>query len=82
MQLAVRQDLKKGDVVVAEGDLYQRIYTVAEGQLQMKSGDHTFVTIQEGEVFGYVIIFLAFLIPSHKYFAFILISISNIHVGY
>eukprot|EP00026_Physarum_polycephalum_P002634 Phypoly_transcript_02642.p1 GENE.Phypoly_transcript_02642~~Phypoly_transcript_02642.p1 ORF type:complete len:383 (+),score=82.81 Phypoly_transcript_02642:846-1994(+) len=57
MQLAVRQDLVKGDVVVAEGDLYSRIYTVASGELQMKSGDHTFVTIQEGEVFGVITIF-------------------------
>jgi len=42
MQMAVRQNLVKGNVVVAEGDLYQRIYIVASGELQMKSGDRTF----------------------------------------
>jgi hypothetical protein len=57
-QLAVRQDLRRGDVVVAEGDLYQRIYTVAAGELHMKTAtDRTFVTIQEGEVFGVLTLF-------------------------
>lgn len=40
-------------MVVEEGDLYQRVYTVVSGQLHMKFRDRVMLTIEEGEVFGY-----------------------------
>lgn len=53
MKVAVKQELVKGDVIVAEGDLYQRLYIVASGQCIMRKGDRPLVSVQEGEVFGY-----------------------------
>jgi len=55
--MAVQQELVKGDVVIAEGDLYQRVYTLVAGQLAMKRGGYTMLTIEEGEVFGLVTLF-------------------------
>jgi hypothetical protein len=52
LALAVRQDVKKGDVVIAEGDLYQRVYTVVSGRFYMKRGGRTISEIEEGDVFG------------------------------
>lgn len=54
MQLAVRQDLKKGELVVAEGDLFQRIYTVVSGSIQLKRGGRVMSELEEGDVFGYL----------------------------
>ena len=53
-QLATRQDFKRGDYVVAEGDLYQRIYTVVSGEIHMNKRGRHIVTLREGEVFGYL----------------------------
>jgi CRP-like cAMP-binding protein len=56
-QLATRQDLKKGDIIVAEGDLYQRIYTVVSGEIHMKKRGRHIVTLRDGEVFGVLTLF-------------------------
>lgn len=53
LSLGIRQDVVKGDLVVAEGDLYSRIFTVVSGELTIKKGDRPLIIIQEGEVFGY-----------------------------
>jgi len=50
--LATRLDLKKGDVLFEEGDLYQRIYTITQGTCETYKGDHLVATMKEGEVFG------------------------------
>lgn len=50
--LATKVELKKGDILVAEGDLYQRIYTVTKGSLDTYKGDRLISNIKEGEVFG------------------------------
>lgn len=76
MQLAVRQDLKKGDLVIAEGDLFQRIYTVVSGSLQLKRGGRVITEMEEGDVFGYIIInyyyyfIFFFLLKDFNYFFF------------
>eukprot|EP00026_Physarum_polycephalum_P005790 Phypoly_transcript_05828.p1 GENE.Phypoly_transcript_05828~~Phypoly_transcript_05828.p1 ORF type:complete len:477 (+),score=27.30 Phypoly_transcript_05828:160-1590(+) len=51
--LAVRHEFVKGEIVVAEGDLFQRIYTLVSGQLYMKKNGRLLLTVEEGEVFGY-----------------------------
>lgn len=57
LQLAVKQDVKKGDLVLAEGDLYQRMYTIVYGKLQMKRGGKVLGMMEEGDVFGLVTLF-------------------------
>ncbi len=50
--IAVKQEVKRGDIIIAEGDLYQRIYTIASGQLTMSVNGRVLLTMGEGEVFG------------------------------
>lgn len=50
--LSTRLELKRGDVLFEEGDLYQRIYTVTRGTCETLRAGHIISTIKEGEVFG------------------------------
>eukprot|EP00026_Physarum_polycephalum_P021933 Phypoly_transcript_25574.p1 GENE.Phypoly_transcript_25574~~Phypoly_transcript_25574.p1 ORF type:complete len:158 (+),score=35.22 Phypoly_transcript_25574:45-476(+) len=56
-QLATQQDFKRGEFVVAEGDLFQRIYIVVSGELHMKKKGKHLVTLRDGEVFGVLTLF-------------------------
>jgi len=55
--LATKQVLRRGDIVIAEGDIYQRIYTIAEGKINMSSCGRVLVQLGEGEVFGLLTVF-------------------------
>jgi len=57
LQLACRQDLVMGDLVVAEGDLYTRIYTVVYGRFYMKRCGRILSVLEEGDVFGVLTLF-------------------------
>jgi CRP-like cAMP-binding protein len=57
MNLAVRQDLKKGDVLIAEGDLYQRVYTIVSGEIASMKGERKLSTMTEGNTFGMLMLF-------------------------
>lgn len=59
--LSVVQTLKKGDVVIAEGDLYQRIYTVVTGQIATEKNGNQLMTIDTGETFGYLFLIFYFI---------------------
>eukprot|EP00026_Physarum_polycephalum_P005944 Phypoly_transcript_05983.p1 GENE.Phypoly_transcript_05983~~Phypoly_transcript_05983.p1 ORF type:complete len:557 (+),score=123.39 Phypoly_transcript_05983:35-1705(+) len=50
--IATRLELKRGDILMEEGDLFQRIYTITKGSCETVKGDHVISTIREGEVFG------------------------------
>jgi len=50
--LATKMELKKDDILLNEGDLFQRIYTVTKGTLDTYRGDRQISTITEGGVFG------------------------------
>ncbi len=52
--MAIKQELKQGDIVVCEGDLFQRVYTVASGKVALTYSDRTITTLGEGELFGFV----------------------------
>jgi hypothetical protein len=70
-QLATQQLLTKGECVVVEGDLYQRIYIVVSGELHMKKKGKHLVTLRDGEVFGYLrhhSFFSLFFFPSLFFF--------------
>ena len=55
--LSVKQDLKKGDVIIAEGDLFQRVYTVVSGEITSMKGDRQLMKIEPGETFGILSLF-------------------------
>eukprot|EP00026_Physarum_polycephalum_P005636 Phypoly_transcript_05671.p1 GENE.Phypoly_transcript_05671~~Phypoly_transcript_05671.p1 ORF type:complete len:536 (+),score=84.02 Phypoly_transcript_05671:209-1816(+) len=57
LQLACRQDLIKGDLVIAEGDLFQRLYTVVYGRFYMKRCGRILAVLEEGDVFGVLTLF-------------------------
>jgi len=45
-------DLKKGDHVLEEGDLFQRVYTLIKGKLHIYQKGKQVCTMEEGHVFG------------------------------
>lgn len=51
-----KKQFKKGDVVVSEGDLYQRLYIVSEGSLEVTRNNEVVREIPQGESFGYATI--------------------------
>jgi hypothetical protein len=46
-------ELKKGDVLIAEGDLYKRVYTLASGYLNVIQNGLVIAVKEEGDIFGY-----------------------------
>lgn len=52
VSIATRLELKRGDILMEEGDLFQRIYTITKGTCDTVKGDKVVATIKEGEVFG------------------------------
>lgn len=50
--LATKLELKRGDIVLEEGDLFQRIYTLCKGTCEALKGDTQISVMKEGEVFG------------------------------
>jgi len=50
--LATKVEFRKGDILVSEGDLYQRIYTITKGTMDTYHGDRLISSMKEGEVFG------------------------------
>jgi CRP-like cAMP-binding protein len=50
--LSTRMELRKGDVLLEEGDLFQRIYTITKGSFEAYRGDRLISTMKEGEVIG------------------------------
>jgi CRP-like cAMP-binding protein len=55
LQHAKRMDMRKGEMLMEEGDLYQRIYTILSGEIHAVRGNVTFGVMREGEVIGYVL---------------------------
>jgi CRP-like cAMP-binding protein len=49
--LATKMELRKGDIVMEEGDLYQRIYSIVSGEVTVS---HEVYTMGPGQVIGYV----------------------------
>lgn len=48
----VKKQFKKGDVIVAEGDLYQRLYLVNQGSLEAVRNGEVVRQLPEGDTFG------------------------------
>ena len=46
--------LKKGDIVMSEGDLFQRVYTVLKGHCNTIQKGKVVGTMEEGDIIGYV----------------------------
>lgn len=50
--IATRLELKKGDLLFEEGDLYQRIYTITKGTCEGVKNGRVISSIKQGEVLG------------------------------
>ena len=59
MSLAKRMELRKGDYIMEEGDLYQRVYTILSGEVHAVRGGVTYGMMHEGEVIGYAFVFVS-----------------------
>lgn len=51
---AITMTAKKGDLIVGEGELFQRLYVLAQGSIDVMKNGHKIAVKPEGAVFGYV----------------------------
>ncbi len=52
--LATKRELRKGDFLFEEGDIFQRIYTITSGEVTMLRNGTPIKTLGADEVIGYV----------------------------